>query len=932
MSRQATAPFHAPTEHNERRDHRTCGGRPSFGTMLLVLSSPLFRVMQDHLVAILRKPDEIVALVHRRAVPFEPPLMQAEGCLYAGSTDSPYIEEVVPLASASEALVANKALLVRSWEALASVKDLNEEVLGAVLHVLMLTLPDPAVDTSGVAPLRFATPSDPTRPTAAHPRAYRGTKYKPPKRARPAPMDLRPHLCVPANEARLLKKLHPYFDQAAGIVAREHPYGELLRDRGADALRPFAQAWAPSCAERIAALPLDFRRELLWALRGCDSAHVAHAISSYWALGLDQDTALRRCIAVLWSPAPVRAFVDWSHLVAHIPPPRRLDFAELLIETNAWRGKLTDALVQGIIEADALTADEDYRLRMFYVLRTIADGHTLDYALDGFRLDNEFGGHVAFAATASRIGVASAVRSFVEYVKDIGDWWTVSPLTLWEDCGTLDGLTELVSDTDWNRLDARSAARFVRVLIGVVFDDLEPEIIRKKWAMLRDRAADLVTLIEGVAMDFRPKALEHLDALIRVWDWDVAGLEHALGRYAVLLKRLCRPPFSTGGYAHRVLPDLSFADVRHWEAITALPEKTWLKLESATRRENDANLIGDGLRCLVCQWPELAIDALRSAPSNITKTAHTLGAMSSVDTDETIASFRKHPVAQTRVDQNTVEYSVHLAIEFTAPGITNPTPRRLAAHVRKARTLTPSQQSRDVKVMRQKWSGFVVDVLNQFALDRMASGMPAVVKTSAVSHALKMQRLSESHRRSVRRLLQSCLSGDRDYAINHPANRAWFDKHPRIDSKKWVEGVRLRAEVRRWGQIELAMERDPLEVLRLGSHFGTCLGIGGLMTHSAAAIALDVNKQVCYARDSRGRLLARQILAISEAEQLICYAVHPKRIAPDVRIAFREFDMRMAEQLGLELHRPNKEASDQEYEVAKILAQDYWDDGAWDFE
>jgi hypothetical protein len=177
------------------------------------------------------------------------------------------------------------------------------------------------------------------------------------------------------------------------------------------------------------------------------------------------------------------------------------------------------------------------------------------------------------------------------------------------------------------------------------------------------------------------------------------------------------------------------------------------------------------------------------------------------------------------------------------------------------------------------------------------------------------------------------LSVPAAYVEEHPRNRAWLAKHPRLDASMWLQGVRHRAEVTGYGTLDLAIERDALEVLRLGSHFGTCLGLGGGHTYSAAAITLDINKRVVYTRNSAGRVVARQLLAISEDEQLICFSVYPQRIGSAVRAVFREFDLRFAELLGIAVHEPpgDGEGADK-YDIALILSRDFWDDLAWNLD
>ena len=125
----------------------------------------------------------------------------------------------------------------------------------------------------------------------------------------------------------------------------------------------------------------------------------------------------------------------------------------------------------------------------------------------------------------------------------------------------------------------------------------------------------------------------------------------------------------------------------------------------------------------------------------------------------------------------------------------------------------------------------------------------------------------------------------------------------------------------------LRLERDPLEVLRLGTHVGSCFGLGGDMAHSALAIMLDVNKVVVFARAGE-RVLGRQVLAISEAERLVPFEVYAQTCAsPALLRLFKSYDEAFARQLGLPIERPGDES-----EVELVLAASWWDDGTWDLE
>jgi len=94
------------------------------------------------------------------------------------------------------------------------------------------------------------------------------------------------------------------------------------------------------------------------------------------------------------------------------------------------------------------------------------------------------------------------------------------------------------------------------------------------------------------------------------------------------------------------------------------------------------------------------------------------------------------------------------------------------------------------------------------------------------------------------------------------------------------------------------------------------------------AIALDANKHVVYARDARGDVVGRQLLAISEAGELVCFQVHGKSNHERLEAGFAELDRAFARSLGLPIHRSGTDRD--HYTIAEILALRWWDDGSWD--
>jgi hypothetical protein len=221
-----------------------------------------------------------------------------------------------------------------------------------------------------------------------------------------------------------------------------------------------------------------------------------------------------------------------------------------------------------------------------------------------------------------------------------------------------------------------------------------------------------------------------------------------------------------------------------------------------------------------------------------------------------------------------------------------------------------------------------LDIIERAVLDRLKVGLPVRTLSKSGSHALRLLGDVRENRRGLRNFLQAYWSGDLEYLARHPATAAWHKQHKSIDPELWQLGLPFEESQ---GGFSIHVERDPLEILKLGTYTGTCLGVGGLCSDSAIAALLDANKKVLYARDRRGRVIARQLLAIADDDRLVCFYVYPLSSSPAVKTAFREYDRAFARALGIPLHEP-AEAPDFGYRVSSVLSVDWWDDGSWDFD
>ena len=201
------------------------------------------------------------------------------------------------------------------------------------------------------------------------------------------------------------------------------------------------------------------------------------------------------------------------------------------------------------------------------------------------------------------------------------------------------------------------------------------------------------------------------------------------------------------------------------------------------------------------------------------------------------------------------------------------------------------------------------------ALEDVRRDLPCDLRDDAERHALQMLATVTANRRLLRRVLRVPPALRTRFLAEHPANRAWLARHACARQAAWSAGLVEDARVE-GGRLRLAFERDPLELLRIGTRVGSCLSAGGIHDDAAVAAMADANKRVVVARDERGAFVARQRVGLADDDRLVCAAVYPLGAAEEVKRAFLEYDRRLAAALAVPLALYG-ESSD----VAEVLSR-----------
>jgi hypothetical protein len=124
------------------------------------------------------------------------------------------------------------------------------------------------------------------------------------------------------------------------------------------------------------------------------------------------------------------------------------------------------------------------------------------------------------------------------------------------------------------------------------------------------------------------------------------------------------------------------------------------------------------------------------------------------------------------------------------------------------------------------------------------------------------------------------------------------------------------------GPLTLALERDPMEVFRMGEPFGTCLSPGSVNFFSAVANAADINKRVLYAKDAGGTIRGRCLLALTRQGHLLTFEPYAHDRGGDFASQAGQFVLRLAEAMNTTVAGHG--------EVERLVAGDWYDDGPRD--
>lgn len=157
---------------------------------------------------------------------------------------------------------------------------------------------------------------------------------------------------------------------------------------------------------------------------------------------------------------------------------------------------------------------------------------------------------------------------------------------------------------------------------------------------------------------------------------------------------------------------------------------------------------------------------------------------------------------------------------------------------------------------------------------------------------------------------------------DEPANQAFVGRLRSlgIDPAPWLESASDTVKAANGQTVRLALEDDPLEILRMGAYFSTCLSPGDCNFFSAVVNAAEINKRVLFARDLKGRVLGRCLLALTDAGGMLTFTAYCHEPKLEFGVLAGRFADALAARMGTVVVTSGH--------VPRLLAHDWYDDGA----
>ncbi|MFO7905095.1 MAG: hypothetical protein R6U98_20700 [Pirellulaceae bacterium] len=175
---------------------------------------------------------------------------------------------------------------------------------------------------------------------------------------------------------------------------------------------------------------------------------------------------------------------------------------------------------------------------------------------------------------------------------------------------------------------------------------------------------------------------------------------------------------------------------------------------------------------------------------------------------------------------------------------------------------------------------------------------------------------------AVRLLRLRLSSPEPPWDVNgDPQNRQFLASMARlgIDTRPWLSSFEKSVTAKSGEQLSLALEQDPLEIFYMGGYFDTCLSPDSFNFFSAVSVAADVNKQVLFARNTKGEVVGRCLLALARNGGLLAFHPYGYLANDEFSKIASDYVAELAEGMNTTVLRKG--------DIDCLVAHDWYDDG-----
>ncbi|HEY9714684.1 MAG TPA: hypothetical protein V6C72_14550, partial [Chroococcales cyanobacterium] len=594
--------------------------------------------------------------------------------------------------------------LLESWAALADASVTDPKTPGHVLNILEKTLPT----EENAEPLRALESMISERrspaPTAANPRAYKGTKRKLPKQPGTATnLDLRPYLL----SQRSVKEVLSHFE------FRCSPKDPYLSANHSDAQ-----------ISSIYDLPAPFRRFVLPAMRGSAWSSIAGFLKLYWEFDLSNDQRLlARLCRYLKLKGSVDALVFLSE-IAKLSSDFRADVLNLLIEMEeggtalpqseaGWLLKIFDGSEPGHFL-------DTVRFFLGYRAQNIPSEY-IEIAIDLYRkfepvMSTPWSNELRVYNDMNEPGLSAdefPVRElhdcllrqsahdpdddlFIEWPR-----WGLG-LLLWKQFARSPELAAVFKTIPWDRLHPAIAQAYALLILhssniyGI--DDQENE--RKIEILLAHHNRITEFLLRVGEPEHQKSFLCDID---RLPDAMKELRPEIFSKFLDLLERVSRPPFSSDSYVSTLFYALlAKLPNEYHDKILLLTDSELARLSRSCLRYNETLLVSSGVAELSSCEPHLVVRALSSFHGKLLKVGKLLGSINRKLRTEILLEFQGHALSTLKLPLIRSEELVSSLNLILSSGCGEQIPRKLRGYIAGEIDLTDAQLARSVAVAASK--------------------------------------------------------------------------------------------------------------------------------------------------------------------------------------------------------------------------------------